>query len=51
MLDGSSEHGAHIWSKSGSSICLRLSVTSKEPSNPSIYNVLGGSALGAPCSA
>ena len=21
ILDGSSEHGAHIWSKSGNSIC------------------------------
>ena len=28
ILYGSSEHGAHIWSKSGISICRRHSVTS-----------------------
>ena len=34
ILDGSLEHSALIWSKSGISICWRLSVTSKESSNP-----------------
>ena len=33
ILDGSSEHGAHIWSNSGISICWRHFVTSKESSN------------------
>ena len=32
ILDGSSEHGAHIWSKSGISICWRHLVTSRDSS-------------------
>ena len=37
ILDGCSFHYAHTWSKSGISICLRHSVTSKESSNPIIF--------------
>ena len=33
ILDGCSFHYAHIWSKSGISICLRHFVASKESSN------------------
>ena len=33
ILDGSSEHGAHMWNKSGNSICWRHLVTAKEWSN------------------
>ena len=36
ILDGCSFHYAHIWSKSGISICWRHFVTSKEPSNPNL---------------
>ena len=34
ILDGSSEHGAHIWNLSGIAIFERHLVTSKESSNP-----------------
>ena len=34
ILDGSSEHGAHIWSKSGSSICYRH----MDASNPNMFH-------------
>ena len=37
ILDGSSEHSAHIWSKSGISICWKHLVTSKESSNPIFF--------------
>ena len=36
-LDGSSEHGAHIWSKSGISICSSHLVTSKASWNPTFF--------------
>ena len=36
-LDGSSEHVAHIWTKSGISICWRHLVTSTESSNPIFF--------------
>ena len=36
-LDGSSEHGANIWSKSGIAICWRHLVTSYESSNPIFF--------------
>ena len=34
ILDGSSEHGAHIWNESGISICERHLDTSKKSLNP-----------------
>ena len=38
ILDGSSEHDAHLWRKLGISICLRHLVTSIELSNPSFFS-------------
>ena len=43
ILNGCSEHGARIWSKSGISICWRHMVTSTESSNPDLF-------FGATCS-
>ena len=37
ILDGSSEHGAHIWSKSGILVCGRHLVTSKEKTYFTFY--------------
>ena len=38
ILDGSPEHGAHIWAKSGISSCEGRSVTSTESSSPILFS-------------
>ena len=37
-IDGSSEQGAHIWNKSGISMCWWHLVTPKESSNPKPFS-------------
>ena len=39
MVYGSSGHDAHIWSKSGNSICRRHFETKKESSNPIFFSL------------
>ena len=39
ILDGSTEHCANIWRKSGISKCVRHSVTLTESSNPNFFRI------------